>query len=361
MACMAACSGDEFESGEELEGAGGVGGVGGAAVAPEAGPDGSAGWEAASDVPLPCNCAPGTYCSEASGKCVPCSDLSSLRFRDAVKVMGDATTSTPLFARELRSGDSTELFLRVSIGDEDANIVRATFPDLALVPFGGLIDSPDLESGPLPIPNGSWFTGLPAGSSGLVLFDGIRPMQEGMAKRQILIATVDGKSAVALPGVFNEGESDYSVAFAWDATPPRLWWTSTRWVQGPEEPVTATGLFTAVADGSGVANVPVTLPGACLSATADVAAWVLPDGSFMLLQSAPPGPSCTDQEGSETRLYAVRLDKSTGMPTGEAVELSDITALFADARTPSLSADRCELYFSAAGEGGYSLYRAARY
>jgi hypothetical protein len=152
----------------------------------------------------------------------------------------------------------------------------------------------------------------------------------------------------------NDGLNNYSVAYAYSGNNPRFYWIrDTLPIGGGNLPFA--GLYTMLAldASSKPTKVPVKLEGCEGEAVGeDLAPWVFPNGNHLLFHA-----HCTMDE--PLALYHAAL-APTGIFQGPAkkipVDLEGSGAEPQNLRTPSLSPNRCELFF----EGDNTIYRAKR-
>jgi len=161
------------------------------------------------------------------------------------------------------------------------------------------------------------------------------------------------------------GTRDYNPAFAYLATPSRVYWISDRNTQP--------GLYTMPATGGTLAKVTLTLESGCQVTDEDIEPWVTPDGTVLFF-SAPrrEQPNCNLPLNSGIRTaYYTYMDPATGQQIGSAKELTSVrtaletsfTKTTLNIRTPSLSPDFCTLYVSSDVDGSspeYDVYSALR-
>jgi hypothetical protein len=95
----------------------------------------------------------------------------------------------------------------------------------------------------------------------------------------------------------------------------------------------------------------------------DSTPWVNLTGTVLLFSAQSLDDTCTPNDSTARDLFAVDLDKMTGLPKQAAIALSSLnnTGGRSDETDPSLSADACSIYFASDnGSTDYDLYRATR-
>jgi len=353
---IVAC-GEEFSSGQGASGGSGAASSGGrsgsagmgASGGSTSGGNGNQGGDTGSSGSggsASCSCEAGQYCR--AGKCRDCSDPSMLDFAEPelLATFDSGIEPNPSFPRT--GGSDSALFY--SSGHPASGHLYFT-PDFnagAGQHVSGQSAPP--EFGPLYLENSGGldfdllFTRTPQDTSSMIM----------AADWNEASSTFSG--AMPVPGPVNDDFSnDYSVAFAPGTT--RLWWMSDRGG--------TPALYTSVLNDltSPEQTVTLDIPGSagasCVAAHPDLTPWVTPDGTLMLFSAeAVDGQCATD---STTDLYAVPLDASGEPAVSPALALNDVNLPGSHETTPSLSADRCWLYFASdSGTGTFSIYRAAR-
>lgn len=345
---LGACGGEEFSSapagsGGSAAGAGGsanagTGGGGSSAGGTTSG--GSAGTGAGGG--SSCACSEGQYCS--AGRCRECSDLSSIAFGEPQDL--GATGLVQGAATFPRAGD-TAASLFYSTGNPGQGYLHYT-ADLSS-DAGQRISgaSAPFEVAPLFIQN-----------SGGLDFDFLftRTMMDGTT--DIMTASWEMgafSNVAAAPGLLNvDGASDYSAAFATGTA--RFWWMSDR--DGLPQ------LFTSEAGDATSSYVALQVPAGsttrCDALASDLTPWATDEGNLLLFSAESFDAQCVPVDGTSD-LYAVLLDTDDGQPAAQVIALDDVNQAGSSETTPSLSVDRCWLYFASdVGDSTFSLYRAPR-
>jgi hypothetical protein len=224
------------------------------------------------------------------------------------------------------------------------------------------VNKPADDSGPLPLPQSTTSgqlgfapnVGNPPSGTRFFLLDSKRSyggfglnLPEG--PRRIFLASQTGQ-----PNDFyyepiqklNGGLNDYSVAYAHGANNPRFYWISERLPELGGGSGAVAGLYTTLAlDASSKATkVPVLLEGCNGEAVPeDLAPWVFPNGNHLLFHAR-----CSPNE--PLALYHAALAPNGGF-AGPAkkikVEMESTGVELTQLRTPSLSPNRCEMFFEA--------------
>jgi hypothetical protein len=150
----------------------------------------------------------------------------------------------------------------------------------------------------------------------------------------------------------NTGANDYSVAYAHAAETPRFFWMSERFTELQASAPPA--LFTLPASESGAkpTKVNVQVDGCSSEPLAeDLAPWVFPNGDHILFHAR-----CSKNEPSS--LYQAALTPAGTGFQAPAKKISMVKAAVSpdEFRTPSLSPNRCQLFF----EADNKIYRASR-
>ncbi len=131
---------------------------------------------------------------------------------------------------------------------------------------------------------------------------------------------------------------------AYDAQTPHFYFSSSLKSSNP----LIEDLFTTVL-GNTPAPLPIKLDNNCPLLTKGVAAWVTPDGKWLLFGGQLPDANnkcMNDDLKGRFRLYYTQLDTETGQQMAGAVAQEIIPASTQSYVFPSLSPDRCVLYFS---------------
>lgn len=293
-------------------------------------------------------CGDGKYCSESSGDCEPCSDLSRLHFAAPVKItMAPTTAGTTAYYPRIGSDDGTLYFVYI---DDSGALPRSRIASAAYKPStkswaAWILMNPPVasmgeESGPLHLPSGALLEGLVDTTSvdthkPVLLFDSNR---NGATTRKLFAANLDGSKAslVSLPS----GKRDSDVAAAPLAHPPRFYWLSDGTTNMEQRLVTAT------ASTSQMGAVKLALDTGCV-VDAVAAPWVTLDGKLLLFGAYPPlAGTCAPSVPPVARLFAAHMTDQGQQVTGDQAQplLPEDTQSFDS--TPSLSPDACFLFFS---------------
>jgi hypothetical protein len=315
---------------QSLAGSGEPGGSGGTAGA---GGSGSVG----------CACEPGEYCREASKDCLPCAELSRLRFLEPERLDTLSGSAASRFPRVGETG--TDMLYSVA----GAGMRYTT--DFSTSAGNLVAQSTTQDSGPLLLAESVM---LPEGN-----FNFAFGRETEMERRQLFFGQWQGDLVIsgAAPAPYNGDTSDYSIAIATNPTDDgiaRAYWMSDR--EQDRGLTLVTALLTAnpqvgrVALGVG--------PGSCAPDDADLSPWVTADGQTLLFSNSRVDENCTPGEPKD--IYTVLLQPSTGEPAAApAVPLADVNGDSNDV-DPSFSNDLCDLYFASDRDGEYALYRAHR-
>ncbi|MCC6645032.1 MAG: hypothetical protein IT374_05595 [Polyangiaceae bacterium] len=346
--------------GGNVAGAGGgsVAGAGGGSVAGASGA-GGAQPTCAND---PTACKGGHYCNVDSGTCAPCGDMN--RFvvgapQYLAMMPGAAERSFP---RVQVFGDGARMFFRTKLpsGVNGYQISSASAPFVGGAEEDCCVNKGVDDSGPLPMPNSVGATALSfvqpidtAPGARFVFLDSARPysgpagtLPEG---RRIYLASRAGSQYYYAPVMLlDTGRFDYSVAFAYEAGPPRFFWMSERYSgAGSSDPPRLFTITTTDQPGA-LKRVEVPLEGCATGAhEEDLAPWVLPNGNQIFFHAR-----CAADE----RLHVYRAPLKDGVFAGPATRVTMIGFDKEDYRTPSLSPDRCTMYLEA-DNGIYALTR----
>jgi hypothetical protein len=150
----------------------------------------------------------------------------------------------------------------------------------------------------------------------------------------------------------NTGANDYSVAYAYAAETPRFFWMSERFTELQASAPPALFTLSASDDGTKPAKVNVQLDG-CSSepAAEDLAPWVFPNGNHILFHAR-----CN--KGDPSSLYQAALTPAgTGFQApAQKIKMEKAVVAQTEFRTPSMSPNRCQLFF----EADNGIYRASR-
>jgi hypothetical protein len=367
------CRGDAFEG----RGDGGLGGEAGAGSPVEAGVGGGAGvgnggandsggeasggeasggeagggGAAGGGCTVSADCADGDFCRD--GSCVSCLDFSNLDSLEygppqAFGVINDSRDQEGLrFARRLHAGPGL-IYVRDYFGGA---LWFASDPDTSA---GGSISKTDVyESGGLPVAHE-----LPAPLAGLDFFFSRRARTGDDAVNTRLFGAVlgeDGRPSgeQKLPAPFNSDEVVASYGLALSAE-RAVWMRNIDGmlnIQLVTSPLPPTGEPTALR---------LPLPDGCGFATEfDYAPWLTADGRMLFFAARRVDEGCPQAADAITHIYAVALS-AAGQPMGDAHPLAGLAEADLRQGDPSLSADGCELLFSAQPDNGMELYRAPR-
>ncbi|MCB9578014.1 MAG: hypothetical protein H6717_13405 [Polyangiaceae bacterium] len=323
--------------------------------------------------PPDAGCAVGEYWHACKQSCVSCYDVSLLVFGDVTKVtsLSDSGSGTnQRFPRLAADGSSTRVVLTQGVPPTSPTHTDfltgvqqgADFASL-VTDLGNFVNYPgENESGPLLVPAGAVepVSGTAAASLFLLMDSDRNGKQQIMSTP--LFQGAGSPSVLAAP--VNAGGNDYHVAYAHQATPARLFWSSDR-----AQP----GLYTWAVTGGQAQKVAVTLPGGCAASDEDLEPWVTPDGTLLLFSSPRRvGPNCNvPLNGGKRSLYFAYLDPATGLPLADAVELASVRTALEQSLgktdfalgTPSLDPTACTLYFSSDGDpddADWDVYRSPR-
>jgi hypothetical protein len=320
---------------------GGAGGEGGVAAG-SGGGGGQGGGGAACDPADPAGCEPGQYCVASTGACAPCAVIGdALQFgaAQALDLQGlEGPAPYPSFPRSRLNGGVEELVFVVqgaSGGAGDTDIALSTRSAGSWSPGeyfpGEVVNSSSTEWAPLYLPEGTEISGVPISADLLVFSAFVNP------RRQIFAASPTSPSRTQLPGVNDSSDDTYSLALAYEAAPPRVWYMRKFGV------AFLPTLVTQIPGGSYDVVSEILLPdGVCpvdVEATADLAPWVTPRGEHLLFHADWPA-SCGGP--GVRRGFFVEVNPADGLPVSEAREL-EIAGLpaAADERTPALKGDQC--------------------
>jgi hypothetical protein len=366
------CRGAAFEGrgDAELGGEAGAGssvdagtGAGGAGASSDAGSGGAndsaggvnggdaAGGDASGGCTVSADCADGDFCRD--GGCVSCLDFSKLDSLEygppqPFEVINDSRDQEGLrFARRLHTGSGL-IYVRDFFGGA---LWFASDPDTSA---GGSISKTDVyESGGLPVAHE-----LPAPLAGLDFFFSRRARTGDDAVKTRLFGAVLGEDGTPsdeqkLPAPFNSDEVVASYGLTLSAK--RAVWMrnidgmlNIQLVTSPLPPTgEPTGLRLPLPDGCGFAS------------EFDYAPWLTPDGRTLFFAARRIDEGCPPAADAITHIYAVALS-AAGQPIGDAHPLTGLAEADLRQGDPSLSADGCELLFSAQPDNGMELYRAPR-
>jgi hypothetical protein len=368
------CSGDAFQgsgdaalggeagAGSLIEaGAGGSAGVSshagsagaddsGGEASGEAGASGGGGASGAGCT-VSADCADGEFCRDGDcASCVDFSDLDSLQYGppQPFEVINDSRDQEGLrFARRLHAGSGL-IYVRDFFGG------ALWFTSDPYSGAGAAISKTDVyENGGLPVAHD-----LPAPLSGLDFFFSRRARTGDDAANTRLFGAILGEDGTLsdeqqLPAPFNSGEvvASYGLALS---TKRAVWMRNIDGmlnIQLVTSPLPPTGEPTALR---------LPLPDGCgFASEFDYAPWLTPDGRTLFFTARRVDEGCPAGVDAMTHIYVVALS-AAGQPIGEAHPLTGLAEADFRQSDPSLSADGCELLFSAQPDTGMQLYRAPR-
>ncbi|KYF60171.1 hypothetical protein BE08_38475 [Sorangium cellulosum] len=216
-----------------------------------------------------------------------------------------------------------------------------------------LVNTAQLESGPLPLPLDapSPREAFPPGS---LLFDRFLP-GPGSPQKLLIANEIEATSAVEFE-VLNRDWGSHSVAVAHAARPYRYWFMN----KHQDGEGTTSQLVTMRAHDAAPQALDIVLPGDCPAQGDDLAPWVTPDGGVLFFQ-APYSPHGDCAGASVLRSFYVKLGPDGLPPNGEKARLllSPVGPNRA-VMTPSLSPDECTLYIASDNDGEQRIYAAPR-
>jgi len=357
LALLAACGGKEFTANGGASAGSAAGGSagdtsqagesssaeGGSSGAPGGGRGGAAG--SAGKAATGCDCSPGEYCQDGTGKCPKCADFSRLQFAAAQKLTALAQSPQSIERFPRYAGTGSALFY-VSGAPDAARILYAAAPSSGVgIPIS---TAARVESGPLL---------APGFKEQNLFFD---RQQTGHRKLMMAVWADSALSKEALvPEPINAaGFDDYSVAIS--PNTGHVYWMSTR--NGQAELLWQPTSMSAPPP-------PAVLPlrvkagkGDCARGGEDATPWVSAEGTLLLFRNPSVNESCEPNDSGATDLFAVPL-ASDGTPQVAATPLAslNITGGMSSESDASLSPDFCTLYFASdSGTGDFDLYRAQR-
>jgi hypothetical protein len=324
-------------------GAGGAAQEGGAM--PVGGEGGSGACSSSED------CASGQFCSE--GACLACSDLSSpstlaYGVAEPFELINATTEAEGLrFARRAQAGTGL-----VYVRDFFGGTLWVT-PD-PLSSAGSAISKTDVfETGGLPLA-----LELPAPLDSFNFFFSRRARTGADTARSRLFGAVQAADGTLsgeqeLPAPFNSEEVVASYGLALSST--RAVWSRNT------DGVLAVKLVTSPVPAQGEpTELRLPLPGGCqFAAELDYSPWLTPDGSTLFFTARRVDEGCEPSLDAATHIYVLALSPA-GQPVGTAHALTGSMDPSVRQTDASLSADGCELLFSAQPETGMRLYRARR-
>jgi hypothetical protein len=340
---IAGC-GPVFTTATATSSSSGGGGQGGGASSNSSGGDGGGLPEKCTPGDL-ATCAPGSYCEESSRQCISCADISrGFTFDTTRKLNLDLPNNgnAPSFVRTGKSGQL--LFTYHDDVSQDIGHADKDAKDLLKWRAGVREDYPvntgSDESGPLYLPKAMLLSGL------------VKPEIPLDKDAVLFTSTVTGKRRVYafVPGTSppvpaevdlkTSGVSNSSIAVAYEANSPRFWFGG----NVSSDPNTEQ-LFTSL---PGEVPVPLTvnLDNDCPLTTYGVAPWVTPDGRWLLFGAQRPNDGCAGTPPPQFHLFYVELSPVDGQPKAGASAKQILPKSSQNAVRPSLSEDRCVLFFS---------------
>lgn len=362
---IAGASGIGGSAGSSAAGSGGVAGAGTAGSAGSAGSGGAAGGCVAPSLPTdPDPCGAGSYCDAKTSKCTSCADLGNIAFRAPITRFtpnnGLGEIGTPrlerlggqgvvLFSSRPAAGPASDRQMHAITLDTGTAVVNL----LPAVTNGNTVDV-----GALLLPMGATGIGIGARAEkgdlsntsaryaiidsrrGYTLSDGtiVPPSND----RHVHVVEI-GLTATTGSGpldALNGGTQDFSVAFAPASlgAAPRFYWTDVRGTPA------VTTLQTVALGGKQADAVPV-----AVSITncptpeplADFGSWITPEGTRLFIQAR-----C--DASTRARIYVTTPAADGTLPPFTQVPFDAYNVNVGDT-APSLSSDKCEMWFNRGG------------
>ena len=340
-----------------------VAGMGGAAGAPGGGGQAGGGGATTTSCALgQVACGEAQYCNRESGACAACGDMNRFVVGDPEFLALMTGAAERSFPRVQVFGGAATMFLRtrVASGANGYQISSAASPFVGGAEEDCCVNKGVDDSGPLPLPASVTAQSLAfinpidtAQGARFILLDSARPYSgpAGMLPegRRVYVASRAGSQYFYAPVMLlDTGRYDYSVAYAYDAGPPRFFWMSERATSpATSDPPRLYTIRSTDAPGA-LKRVMVPLEDCTAGALEeDHAPWVTPNGHFIFFHAR-----CSSAE--PTHVYMAALAGDTFQGAAKRVPMVDFD--HNSYRTPSLSPDRCTMYVEA-DNGIYALHR----
>ena len=342
---------------------GGEGGVGGAGGGTTSSSSAGGGGQGGAPPCEPGGCDPGMYCDADTGACASCMDVTDSGFRfDTPALIDLGSTGTKIFPR-VRSepGGGHRMVFSVDTGSGDYDIATSVDDDTGLwgngvLATGAGVNTNDPEFGPILMPTDKTVVAAPGVQAGALVFDGLDQLDN---RRGYATSDFGSLSRSLVSGINTDGDTR-SVAIAHGLLGSfRFWYMSRRVISGG---IYVNRMYTKRPPDAET-MVPVTLyPGCAVDTTnktQDLAPWVTPDGSYLFFHTHHDEGAACNQAPILRSFYAPL--SASGQIEGEPVEL-EVMDPGVNVMTPSLSPDRCTLYFASDedGSGGLQIYEAHR-
>lgn len=349
-------------------------GSGGGAGTANAGAGGSAGAGGGCVIPTtpgqPESCPANEYCDASLGKCVSCADLTSIRFRAPVLRftpaggLGEISSPRPgrlsdtpivLFSSRPPSGPSSDRQTHALTFDGTGTptvqllqkVTNGYGSDIGALLLPGGMTGADLlatkQAGEIASSNIRY--ALLDSHRGYTLADGTVVPASNNRHIHVVQTSLGATTGWGTLEALNGGTEDFSVAFASVAAAKRFYWTD---VRGTPE---ITTLRTLVLGGKQSESVEVKVALAGCPAPApivDHGAWITSEGTRLFIQAR-----C--DKTSPSRIFVTTPAVDGTLPAFVEVPF-DAYAPNADDTSPSLSSERCEMWFSRGG----AIYSARR-
>ncbi len=301
-------------------------------------------------------CDPGSYCQKSSLACVSCAEIEKGFTFGAPRKLSVTLPEGGTDPRFLRIGPNNQLLFTYTAATTVLDVGHADpDPEKFLQWTEGKQEPPPIntggeEAGSFYLPKGELLAGhlsipdFEVGKSVTLYHSNIQ------INRQVYAFTGGEKSSDKLPQLLlfppPGAKSTSNVTASYDAQIPHFFFSASVLTGDPEV------LFTTVLDDPPATPAPLTikLDNNCALKSKGVAPWVTPDGQWLLFGGQQPDANnkcANDDLKARFRLYYTQLDPETGLqPEGATAQEILPDRSMQSSLFPSLSPDRCVLYFS---------------